>query len=187
MMYYTYHDSPVDSLLLTAEEDSLTGIYFASGKHPPAIGEDWKEQPRHPVLRAAKKQLDEYFAGRRRRFDLPLAPQGTPFQLAVWQALRDIPYGETRSYGDIARRIGRPKAMRAVGAANGANPISIVVPCHRVIGADGTLTGYGGGLPRKQKLLVLEHVPVGQEDLFQEPPIYSYAVAPEFLRATGKE
>lgn len=167
MMYFTHHDSPVDSLLLVADEDSLTGVYFAGGKHPSAMGEDWIEQPRHPVLLAAKKQLDEYFAGRRTHFDLPLSPQGTPFQHAVWQALHGIPYGRTQSYADIARRIGKPKAVRAVGAANGANPISIVVPCHRVIGADGSLTGYGGGLPRKKKLLVLEQISADRENLFQ--------------------
>ncbi|MGH8127250.1 MAG: methylated-DNA--[protein]-cysteine S-methyltransferase [Gammaproteobacteria bacterium] len=159
-MYYTYHDSPVGNLLLMADDEALIGIHFADGKHSPAIGNDWKEQPRHPVLLMAKKQLDEYFAGRRRVFDLKLAPEGTPFQRSVWLALRDIPYGQTQSYGDIARRIGKPKAIRAVGAANGANPISVVVPCHRVIGADGSLTGYGGGLPRKRKLLALEGVAI---------------------------
>jgi len=156
MRYYTRYDSPLGNLLLVAENNALTGIYFADGKSRAGIGDDWKEQPDHPVLQTAKRQLDEYFAGRRKIFDLPLAPSGTPFQHRVWQALLAIPYGETQSYADIARRIGNPKAVRAVGAANGANPISIVVPCHRVIGADGSLTGYGGGLPRKRKLLALE-------------------------------
>lgn len=105
-------------------------------------------------------QLTEYFAGKRRSFDLELAPHGTPFQLRVWQALREIPYGATISYADLARRIGQPSAMRAVGAANGRNPIPIVVPCHRVIGKDGTLTGFGGGLPCKQALLALEGVTI---------------------------
>jgi len=170
MMYYTRYDSPVDTLLLVADDKALAGIHFSGGRRAPVIDAGWKEQPGRPLLRKAIRQLDEYFAGRRKTFDLPLAPEGTPFQLAVWRALRDIPYGETQSYGDIARRIGKPKAVRAVGAANGANPISIVVPCHRVIGADGSLTGYGGGLPRKQKLLALEQVSVGQEDLFQGTP-----------------
>lgn len=156
MTIYTYCESPVGRLLLTATEATLTGVYFADGRECPAPDATWRERPGDPVLREATRQLGEYFAGRRRAFDLPLAPAGTPFQLAVWEALRGIPYGETCSYADIARRIGRPKAMRAVGAANGANPISIVVPCHRVIGADGSLTGYGGGLPRKKKLLALE-------------------------------
>jgi methylated-DNA-[protein]-cysteine S-methyltransferase len=161
MRYYTRYDSPLDSLLLVANDEALTGIYFADGRSQAGVGGDWKEQPTHPVLQAAKRQLGEYFAGRRKTFDLPLAPSGTPFQHRVWQALLTIPYGETQSYADIARRIGNPKAVRAVGAANGANPISIVVPCHRVIGADGSLTGYGGGLPRKRKLLALEQT-VGQ-------------------------
>ena len=107
-------------------------------------------------LREAKRQLGEYFAGDRREFDLPLAPDGTAFQHRVWDALRRIPYAETRSYGDLAKRIGNPTASRAVGAANGRNPLAIVVPCHRVIGADGSLTGYGGGLPVKAALLALE-------------------------------
>ena len=156
MIYYTRCDSPVGTLLLTADEEALTGIHFSGGRRAQTVGADWKEKPGHPVLRKVVRQLDEYFAGKRKTFDLPLAPDGTPFQRAVWKALRAIPYGKTQSYGDIARRIGRPKAVRAVGAANGANPISIVVPCHRVIGADGSLTGYGGGLPRKRRLLALE-------------------------------
>src|SRR5690606_32152543 len=102
------------------------------------------------------RQLDAYFRGTLRTFDLPLAPQGTPFQQTVWEALRHIPYGQTVSYGELARRVGRPAAVRAVGLANGSNPIAIVIPCHRVIGANGTLTGYGGGLPTKQALLALE-------------------------------
>ena len=166
MMYYTRCDSPVGTLLLTANDKALTGIHFSGGRRAQVVGADWKERPGHPVLRKAVRQLGEYFAGKRKTFDLPLAPEGTPFQRDVWKALRAIPYGKTQSYGDIARRIGRPKAVRAVGAANGANPISIVVPCHRVIGADGSLTGYGGGLPRKKKLLTLEHVSGGQETLF---------------------
>ena len=156
MRYYTRYDSPLGNLLLVAENNALTGIYFADGKSRVGIDGDWKEQPTHPVLQTAKRQLDEYFAGRRKIFDLPLAPSGTPFQHQVWQALLAIPYGETQSYAAIARRIGNQKAVRAVGAANGANPLSIVVPCHRVIGADGSLTGYGGGLPRKRKLLAME-------------------------------
>lgn len=166
MTYYTYCDSPVGRLLLTANDDALTGVLFSDGRRVPAIEADWRERSDHPVLRAAARQLDEYFSGRRKAFDLPLAPEGTPFQRDVWEALRAIPYGETQSYGDVARRIGRPKAVRAVGAANGANPISIVVPCHRVIGADGSLTGYGGGLPRKKRLLALEQAASGQSDLF---------------------
>lgn len=158
MMYYMLCKSPVGKLLLTADENSLTGVCFAGEPGRSSVEDGWQERLNHPVLRKARRQLDEYFAGKRKSFDLPLEPKGTPFQRSVWHALRAIPYGETQSYGDIARRIGKPKAVRAVGAANGANPISIVVPCHRVIGADGSLTGYGGGLPRKKKLLALEGI-----------------------------
>jgi len=148
-------DSPVGSLFLTATDDGLTHVTFAesSGDGPrgvPGTGEATR------VLRETERQLGQYFAGRRRKFDLPLAPAGTEFQLATWTELTRIPYGETISYGELARRIGRPRAVRAVGAANGANPISVIVPCHRVIGADGTLVGYGGGLAIKRHLLSLE-------------------------------
>ena len=157
MTYYTRMESPVGELLLTADDKALTGIYFDDGRDHHVIEDDWKERATLPVLKDARQQLEEYFAGRREEFDLPLAPKGTPFQRRVWKALERIPYGETQSYGEIARKIGKPKAVRAVGAANGANPLSVVVPCHRVIGTDGSLTGYGGGLPRKRALLALEH------------------------------
>ena len=153
-------NSPVGRLLLVASSGGLTHVLFLDrpGGPPPSslrpIGDDTPAAAR--ILANAKRQLGEYFAGKRRTFDLPLAPAGTAFQMAVWRGLREIPWGETRSYGDIARRIGRPRAVRAVGAANGANPISIVVPCHRVIGHDGRLTGFGGGLPAKRTLLELE-------------------------------
>lgn len=138
-------DSPVGRLRLEAADDALTGLYFAEGEEQRA---DESE-----ILDRAQRQLEEYFAGTRREFDLPLRPEGTPFQLADWKALEGIPYGETVSYGDIARAIGKPKACRAVGMANHANPISIIVPCHRVVGSNGKLTGYGGGLAAKQWLL----------------------------------
>lgn len=154
MMYYAEIKSPVGKLLLTADEKALTGIYFESKQAP--LEDGWESRSSHPILKAARRQLEEYFAGKRKAFDLPLAPKGTVFQRRVWKALERIPYGKTQSYGEIARKIKNPKAVRAVGAANGANPIPIVVPCHRVIGADGKLIGYGGGLPRKQKLLALE-------------------------------
>lgn len=153
-MFYCYHDSPVGRLLLAGEQGCLKVVSFSSGKHVRQPQPEWQENER--VFHAVVQQLDEYFAGERRDFDLDLQPDGTAFQKAVWDALRDIPYGETASYGDIARRIGRPKAVRAVGAANGLNPIPIIIPCHRVIGANGKLTGYGGGLPVKEKLLSLE-------------------------------
>lgn len=139
--------SPLGALRLYAEADELVGVYL-----PDSEGPDGAEQ-RSDVLVRTAAQLAEYFAGERRVFDLPLGPRGTGFQSKVWRALLRIPYGETCSYGDIARKIGRPAAVRAVGAANGRNPIPIIVPCHRVIGANGSLTGYGGGLPAKRWLL----------------------------------
>jgi len=140
--------SPVGRLRLVAGDAALLGVWFA-GRGGPAPA----PAAAHPVLEEARRQLESYFAGRRRAFDLPLEPRGTPFQREVWQALRAIPFGETRSYGELARQLGRPAATRAVGAANGRNPIAIVIPCHRVIGADGSLTGYGGGMERKRWLL----------------------------------
>jgi methylated-DNA-[protein]-cysteine S-methyltransferase len=147
-------DSPVGPLLLAADDEGLRLISYQKGKHaqPPESG--WKKDA--APLRETIRQLKGYFGGELHDFDLRLAPQGTEFQTKVWSALCDIPYGETISYGDLARRIRNPKAVRAVGTANGANPISIVIPCHRVIGSDGTLTGYGGGLDIKEKLLALE-------------------------------
>ncbi|HEY5920892.1 MAG TPA: methylated-DNA--[protein]-cysteine S-methyltransferase [Kofleriaceae bacterium] len=145
--------SPLGVLRLYGHADELIGVWLPdSDDLVPAHA----KQASTPVLRATAKQLEEYFAGERRAFDLPLAPRGTGFQQLVWRALTAIPFGETRSYGELARAIGRPSASRAVGAANGKNPISIIVPCHRVIGASGDLTGYGGGLPAKRWLLAHE-------------------------------
>jgi methylated-DNA-[protein]-cysteine S-methyltransferase len=143
--------TPVGLLWLAADPDgALTHVLFDGEPYPlPTAGARRATGP----FRDVTVQLEEYFAGARRDFDVPLAPQGTGFQLAAWRALRDIPYGETRSYAAQARAIGRPDAVRAVGAANGRNPISIIVPCHRVVGADGSLTGYGGGIDRKRWLL----------------------------------
>lgn len=155
MITFRLIDSPVGPLLLAADDGGLRRLAFAGPDRPVPPGRDWREGG-HPLLARAEGQLDEYFAGRRQRFELPLAPDGTDFQRAVWRELERIPYGETISYAILARRIGRPHAMRAVGAANGRNPIAIIVPCHRVIGADGSLTGFGGGLPRKRFLLELE-------------------------------
>lgn len=152
---HTTLDSPVGPLLLAAGDDGLRLIEFANPRHPTTPEADWREGD-NAVLRVTRAQLREYFAGARRAFDLPLAPRGTAFQRRVWDALATIPYGSTTSYGEIARRIGTPDAVRAVGAANGRNPLPIVVPCHRVIGADGSLTGFGGGLPTKRFLLRLE-------------------------------
>jgi methylated-DNA-[protein]-cysteine S-methyltransferase len=164
-MIHTTMPSPVGPLFLAADDDGLHLIEFVSPSHPMPRGPDWREGD-HAVLRETRRQLEDYFTGTRRTFDLPLAPRGTGFQLEVWQALRDIPYGETISYATLARRIAKPGASRAVGAANGRNPLPIVVPCHRVIGADGSLTGFGGGLPTKQYLLTLEGALPASEDLF---------------------
>ena len=153
--YWTMLDSPLGPLLMTAGETGISGLYMDTdleGHIGP--GADWVEDAAR--FEEARRQLDEYFAGHRAEFDLPLSPRGTAFQREVWAALRTIPYGEVRSYGQIAAQIGRPGASRAVGLANGRNPISVIVPCHRVIGASGALTGYGGGLPRKRLLLDLE-------------------------------
>lgn len=158
-MHGSYHDfhTPIGVLRLVGDDDRLVRIDLPNTA---ALDPDPAWRPARgglpPALRRAERQLREYFDGGRRGFDLPLAPAGTDFQRRVWRELGRIPYGETRSYGDLARRIGRPGAARAVGAANGRNPLAIVVPCHRVIGADGALTGYGGGLPVKQTLLALE-------------------------------
>ena len=154
-MNYDWMESPVGELLIAADAEAVRMIGFREGRHPGKVVEGWRRGG--ALVAEAKRQLDEYFEGRRRGFDLPLAPAGTPFQLRAWKALQDIPYGAIRSYGEQARAIGQPRAVRAVAAANGRNPIAIVVPCHRVIGGDGRLTGYGGGLDVKQYLLDLEH------------------------------
>lgn len=143
--------SPIGTLTLSARGSELTGLWFDIGPCPGEVRDATAEED--GVLDRAAAQLDEYFAGERTAFDLPLAPTGTEFQLRVWAALRTIPYGETWSYGQLATSIGNPAASRAVGLANGRNPIGIIVPCHRVIGADGSLTGFGGGIDRKQFLL----------------------------------
>jgi O-6-methylguanine DNA methyltransferase len=156
--------SPVGELALVGSASALHGLWLPDSQdlQPQA------ERGKTPLLQRVADQLVEYFAGERKTFDVVLAPQGTPFQQLCWNALLDIPYGEVRSYGEQAKAIGRPAASRAVGAANGRNPISIIVPCHRVIGANGSLTGYGGGLPLKQWLLEHErrYCQIGQQQLF---------------------
>ncbi len=153
MSTFTVVASPVGPLTLGAGDAGLTHVLFGDQRASTADGTGAGAAR---ILDAAQGQLAEYFAGERRAFELPLDPRGTPFQLAVWQLLRDIPYGETITYGEQARRLGRLGAARAVGAANGRNPLSIVVPCHRVVGADGRLVGFGGGLDAKRYLLNLE-------------------------------
>jgi methylated-DNA-[protein]-cysteine S-methyltransferase len=154
----TRYESPLGPMILAATRYGVAGIWFEGQRHLPDSS-GWPEQARHPVLRQAIGQLEDYFAGRRTHFDLPLDLQaGTPFQQSVWNALLSVPHGGTTSYAVLGRRIGRPAAARAVGAAVGRNPLSIVVPCHRVLGAGGSLTGYAGGLERKNALLQLEGV-----------------------------
>ena len=151
--HFTLLPSPVGELLLTTDGKALTGLYFENDDVSRAQASRADD---HPIFKNTAKQLKEYFTGKRTEFDVPLNPTGTEFQLSVWRALSDIPYGQTISYGEQAKRIVKPTGSRAVGTANGRNPISIIVPCHRVIGANGSLTGYGGGLERKEMLLALE-------------------------------
>jgi methylated-DNA-[protein]-cysteine S-methyltransferase len=160
--HYRHFLSPLGQLLLVSDGEALTGLYLSApkGTDAPCDTGDQDESP----LREASAQLQAYFAGELRVFDLPLRMTGTPFQRLVWDELLRIPYGTTISYGELARRIGRPSASRAVGAANGQNPIALIVPCHRVIGSNGTLTGYGGGLDRKEWLLQHETVVVAKQN-----------------------
>ncbi len=160
-IYWTV-DSPIGELLLAGDGEQLQRLHMQDGRRPTTIGADWVRDA-EPFADLCE-QLDQYFSGERQEFDLDLGPQGSEFELRVWRALRQIPYGETESYGGLAKRIGHPGLARAVGAANGRNPIAVVVPCHRVIGADGSLTGYAGGLERKRLLLDLE-APISQLDL----------------------
>ncbi len=153
-VFYTTLESPVGTLLLAGDSQALRMVSFQSSKHAEPPQADWK-QDKAPFAEVIR-QLRAYFRGERKEFDLPLAPEGTEFQLRVWNRLRTIPYGETISYAQLAERIGNPKAVRAVGLANGSNPIPIIIPCHRVIGSDGSLTGFGGGLLTKKMLLELE-------------------------------
>ena len=179
MTYYITVKSPIGKLLLTSDGEAVTGIYmeeheggpqalsgFSASASPAAAFTSlptlsWEDGGAVPVLQEARRQLDAFFDGKRESFDLPLKPAGTPFQRTVWDELTRIPFGKTISYGELAKRIGQPAASRAVGLANGKNPIAIVIPCHRVIGANGTLTGYGGGIDRKKWLLEHEGVALG--------------------------
>lgn len=155
MPRYTIVDSPIGELLLVGDGHALTGLFMLDDRSG-AVGAHWRADP--GLFTEVERQLRAYFAGELRVFDVPLAPRGTDFQREVWRALTSIPYGTTSTYGKIAADVGRPAASRAVGMANGRNPISLIVPCHRVIGSNGTLTGYGGGLHRKEYLLTLETV-----------------------------
>jgi methylated-DNA-[protein]-cysteine S-methyltransferase len=154
MRYYDYLETPQGRMLLVANGDGLAGAYFVGQKYYPKPEATWKRDAH--ALHRAKRELKEYFAGKRRRFGFALAPEGTPFQRAVWREIGKVACGETITYAELARRAGRPGAARAAGAATGRNPVSVIVPCHRIVGSDGRLTGYAGGLPRKKALLALE-------------------------------
>jgi methylated-DNA-[protein]-cysteine S-methyltransferase len=156
---YWHHPSPLGRLLFTSDGEALTGIFMEDHKRGPAALPDWREDS--TPFTETIRQLDAYFAGERTAFDVPLAPRGTPFQKRVWAALQEIPFGQTRSYAELAQAVGMPGAARAVGSANARNPLSIVVPCHRVVATSGALTGYAGGVERKQWLLAHERRPRG--------------------------
>lgn len=153
---YSLHACPLGELLLVATEQALTEVHLRHGKHVPLLDEAWTKADDHQILSLAKTELDAYFAGQLQGFTVPIEPVGTPFQQRAWSALLQIPFGETRTYAEQASSLGKPTATRAVGAANGKNPICIIVPCHRVIGSNGSLTGYAGGVDAKRTLLALE-------------------------------
>ncbi|MCK6402414.1 MAG: methylated-DNA--[protein]-cysteine S-methyltransferase [Sphaerotilus natans subsp. sulfidivorans] len=159
-LFWTALDTPLGTMILAArgrdELAALAGAWFVGQRHFDGPQADWQRDDDHPLLREAATQLHDWHAGRRIDFDLPLAPEGSAFQQSIWQALSRIPHGRTCSYGDLAAAVGRPGAARAVGAATGRNPLSILVPCHRLVGRDGALTGYAGGLERKRQLLAFE-------------------------------
>jgi methylated-DNA-[protein]-cysteine S-methyltransferase len=156
MTRYIRFDTALGPVFATANAKGITGIYFEGQRHAPDIASDWIEDPRNEALAECARQVRAYLSGQQRAFDLPLAPEGSDFQKRVWRQIAAIPFGATLTYAELAKRAGSPGSARAAGAATGRNPLSIVVPCHRVVGSDGSLTGYAGGLPRKKKLLALE-------------------------------
>ena len=178
MRYYDLYESPYGQILLVANDEGLAGVYFDGQKYVPEPDRRWQRDARHATLEQAKRELTEYFGGERRQFDTVLAPEGTAFQRAVWNAISTVGFGETITYGELARRAGYPGSARAAGAATGRNPIGIIVPCHRIVGSNGSLTGYAGGLSRKRALLALES---GKPDLLStptRPPVTRGATAP---------
>jgi methylated-DNA-[protein]-cysteine S-methyltransferase len=156
MRYFAPYQSPLGDMLLVATTEALAGLYFIGQKYFPRLDPAWQKAADAEPIRKTLDELDDYFAGRRTRFDVPLAPHGTPYQHAIWKAIASVEYGETITYGELARRSGFPGNARAAGAATGQNPIGIIVPCHRIIGSNGNLTGYAGGLDKKRALLALE-------------------------------
>lgn len=154
--YYSLLESPLQQILLISNGHALTGLYFVEHRYGPQVSPDWKQDDQIHPFPGAKEQLMAYFSGALHTFSIPMEPRGTPFQHLVWNTLQTIPYGTTITYQELAKRIHRPSSVRAVGSANAHNPISIIIPCHRVVGANGSLTGYGGGLERKAALLAME-------------------------------
>jgi methylated-DNA-[protein]-cysteine S-methyltransferase len=155
-VFFDRVSTSLGTMVLASDGDSLTGAWFDGQRHQPTADASWQQRRGLAILQQAETELAEYFTGARTAFSLPLAPAGTPFQRDVWRAITGVPYGETIAYRDLAARIGRPGSIRAAGAATGRNPLSIVIPCHRIVGADGALTGYAGGIERKRTLLALE-------------------------------
>jgi methylated-DNA-[protein]-cysteine S-methyltransferase len=178
MIRYSRFVTPVGTMIATAAGGALTGLYFEHGRHAPAVGASWQADPASTPLRECALQLGEYLEGARRQFELPLVPQGSEFQRRVWIEIARIPFGETLSYAELATRAGAPGAARAAGAATGRNPLSIIVPCHRVVGSDGSLTGYAGGIERKTRLLRLEGALAHQEELIAHGDRAGAALAP---------
>lgn len=162
MIRFAYFDTPLGEMLARSDDDVLVGLHFQDEARCPAVVNDWAHAPQDPLFRRLGEQLHDYFARRLLVFDLPLRPVGTAFQLRVWSVLREIPHGATTSYGAMAQRLGSPGAMRAVGSANSCNPLAILIPCHRAIGADGSLRGYAGGVHRKRALLEVERALAGR-------------------------
>ena len=156
MRYYDHFQSPHGRMLLVADGKGLAHVSFIGQKHAPRVARDWTRDGAHAPIAKAKRELAEYFAGRRKRFSVKLAPKGTPFQRKVWKAISQVAFGKTIAYAELARRAGCPGSARAAGAATGRNPIGIIVPCHRIVGSNGSLTGYAGGLGKKRALLALE-------------------------------
>jgi len=156
MRYYDFYEGPHGQMLLVANDLGLCGVYFRGQKYYPRVESPLRREAGHAMLLRAQRELAEYFAGTRKRFEVALAPEGTEFQRSVWKAISGVKFGETISYGELAERAGCPGSARAAGAATGRNPIGIIVPCHRIVGANGSLTGYAGGLERKRALLALE-------------------------------
>jgi methylated-DNA-[protein]-cysteine S-methyltransferase len=183
MRCYDLYESPYGRILLVACDEGLSGVYFDGQKYHPQLEAAWRHDARHALLRQAKGELAEYFGGERKRFETALAPEGTPFQCTVWKAISTVDFGTTITYGELARRAGSPGSARAAGAATGRNPIGIVVPCHRIVGSNGSLTGYAGGLEKKRALLELEGARAESPtmDLLQaaQGTVPAFAVEPE--------